>query len=97
MKLTIAVVFLSLAMTSCAMFGGKKKGHICLRHFKKMDTNGDNKVSLEEWRKYKGQKFEKMDADANGMITVDEWENAKRKHRKSCKHHHKSSSCKHHK
>jgi hypothetical protein len=50
--------------------------------FKKLDTNGDGKLTLEEWKKSPlGSKdetkaeamFKKMDADSDGSVTLEEY------------------------
>lgn len=41
-------------------------------HFKKMDANGDNKVSKEEWQKFHDTHFTELDKDADGSVTMDE-------------------------
>jgi hypothetical protein len=41
-------------------------------HFKKMDTNGDKKVSKEEWQKFHETHFAEMDKDKDGSVSMDE-------------------------
>ncbi|PJZ44942.1 calcium-binding protein [Leptospira brenneri] len=41
-------------------------------HFKKMDIDGDNKVSKEEWQKFHDGIFTELDKDADGSVTSEE-------------------------
>jgi len=58
----IILLTVSLAFTSCSHH--KKYG----KHFQKMDDNGDEKISKEEW----ANKFDLLDADKDGFITKEE-------------------------
>ncbi|PCH49277.1 MAG: calcium-binding protein [Cellvibrionales bacterium] len=39
---------------------------------KKMDTDGDQKISQEEFSTFHNARFLKMDADSDGFVTTDE-------------------------
>jgi|JI8StandDraft_1071087.scaffolds.fasta_scaffold00652_14 hypothetical protein len=41
-------------------------------HFKKMDTNSDNKVSKEEWQKFHDAHFAELDKDVDGSVSMEE-------------------------
>ncbi|XDD41934.1 hypothetical protein AB3N58_11570 [Leptospira sp. WS60.C2] len=41
-------------------------------HFKKMDTDGDKKVTKEEWQKFHDGFFQELDKDADGSISFEE-------------------------
>jgi len=75
MKKIISIVLSLLLFTITAISAhehhgkdGKGKGV----HFKKMDTDGDNKVSKDEWQKYHDAHFTELDKDADGSVTMEE-------------------------
>lgn len=53
-----------------AVQGKRGKGNR-VKPFKKMDTNGDQKVAREEWRG-QAEGFDKLDADKDGFLTREE-------------------------
>lgn len=50
----------------------KKGEHMMKDHFKKMDTDGDKKISKAEWQKFHDDKFAELDKDGNGSVTEEE-------------------------
>jgi Ca2+-binding EF-hand superfamily protein len=50
--------------------------------FKKMDTNGDGKISADEWTAAHKEMFSKMDTNGDGKISVDEMKADLEKHQK---------------
>ena len=53
-------------------------------HFGDIDTNGDDLVNWEEFKKYfphaKKKKFVKIDSNKDKMVDHDEWHDFKEKH-----------------
>ncbi|TGL52223.1 EF-hand domain-containing protein [Leptospira meyeri] len=72
--LTILTTVALVATTS--VFAHDHDGHgkkgMPRDHFKKMDTNTDNKVSKEEWQKFHDGFFTELDKDADGSVTLEE-------------------------
>ncbi|CBL44533.1 Calcium-binding EF-hand [gamma proteobacterium HdN1] len=57
--------------------------------FKRMDSNGDGKLSAEEISKARHMRLENCDKDKNGAITKEELENCRpMKHDRKGNHHH---------
>ncbi|MBM9546965.1 EF-hand domain-containing protein [Leptospira sp. 201903074] len=54
-------------------------------HFKKMDSNSDNKVSKEEWQKFHDGFFTELDKDADGSVTFEEMKAARMEKREEKK------------
>lgn len=56
--------------------GDDKKGHhrgkLGAMIMKKMDTDGDQKISKAESSSFHADRFSKMDADSDGFVTSDE-------------------------
>jgi Ca2+-binding EF-hand superfamily protein len=56
--------------------GGDKKGHhrgkMAAMIMKKMDTDGDQKISQEEFAVFHNERFSRMDADSDGFVTTEE-------------------------
>lgn len=61
--------------------GGKKGG----KHFEKIDTNADGKISLDEHLASARERFSKMDQDSDGFVTKDEARALKKKMRDKIK------------
>jgi Ca2+-binding EF-hand superfamily protein len=75
--LILGAVAASLALTSLAAptFAARQKLTPEQRAewmMKRLDTNGDNKVSLEEVQTRASEAFKNFDADGNGQVTRDE-------------------------
>lgn len=51
---------------------GNGKKLMAADHFKKMDTDGDKKVSKEEWQKFHDGFFLELDKDGDGLVSFDE-------------------------
>jgi hypothetical protein len=49
-----------------------KGGQMGKEHFKKMDTDGNGKISKEEFQKFHDAKFTEMDKDADGALSEEE-------------------------
>ena len=49
-----------------------KGGNMGKEHFKKMDADGNGKISKEEFQKFHDTKFTEMDKDADGSLTEEE-------------------------
>lgn len=68
--LTAAAIFVSAPMCFSVE---EEKGHIC---FKDIDSNGDSKVTFEEFVKYLGddkEKFTRVDLNEDGELTHEEY------------------------
>lgn len=73
----ILTILTSVALVATAsVFAHDRDGHgrnaMAGDHFKKMDANGDNKVSKEEWQKFHDGFFTELDKDADGSVTLEE-------------------------
>ncbi|XDD45536.1 hypothetical protein AB3N60_12575 [Leptospira sp. WS39.C2] len=72
--LTILLGFTLFAVPS--LFSRDKDGQgkmmMAADHFKKMDTDGDKKISKEEWQKYHDGFFQELDKDGDGSVSFDE-------------------------
>jgi hypothetical protein len=74
-KKELLVKKLSMVLGFCAVTGF---GAVALAHgggrggMKKMDANGDGKVTLDEARTAAKRRFERVDANKNGVISKDE-------------------------
>ncbi|MBM9591017.1 EF-hand domain-containing protein [Leptospira sp. 201903075] len=72
LTILVSVGFLS----AVSVFAHDREGHgkngMAGGHFKKMDTNNDNKVSKEEWQKFHDGFFTELDKDADGSVTLEE-------------------------
>ena len=67
--LLAAAAVLSLTAADAALAQGGKR-------FARTDTNGDGKISQQEFVASRGRIFERIDANHDGMITADEIANA---------------------
>ena len=45
------------------------KGHF----MRKIDTDGDERISMEEATAFQAERFEKLDPNGDGTITLEEW------------------------
>ncbi|TGL75652.1 EF-hand domain-containing protein [Leptospira jelokensis] len=76
MKKMILVLSIFTFVTTNILFAHDKEGHgkksMALGHFKKMDVDGDNKVSKEEWQKFHDAHFLELDKDGDGSVSFDE-------------------------
>ncbi|MCG6145623.1 EF-hand domain-containing protein [Leptospira bandrabouensis] len=85
--LTILISFGFTAMASLSAHDHDSRGRNAMAgdHFKKMDTNGDNKVSKEEWQKFHDGFFTELDKDADGSVTLDEMRSSRMEKREEKK------------
>lgn len=76
MKIGMQLILVVCMALSLSLFAHDKdapgKGMMAGEHFKKMDTDGDKKISKEEWQKFHDGMFQEMDKDADGSISFDE-------------------------
>ncbi|TGK49250.1 EF-hand domain-containing protein [Leptospira kanakyensis] len=75
------VTFLSFVSLVAHDHEGHGKNGMPGDHFKKMDTNGDNKISKEEWQKFHEGFFTELDKDADGSVTLEEMKSARKEKR----------------
>ncbi|TGK88320.1 EF-hand domain-containing protein [Leptospira bourretii] len=68
----ISFGFATIASLSAHDHDGHGRNAMAGDHFKKMDANGDNKVSKEEWQKFHDGFFTELDKDADGSVTLEE-------------------------
>ena len=88
-KLIAFLAVLAIGLTF-AMAQDAPKKHDPSKAFKKMDTNGDGVVTLEEFKAaYKGPdptkaeaQFKKMNKSGDGKLTLEEYTAAREKHNK---------------
>lgn len=52
------------------------------KHFEKLDTNADGKISAEEFSTHQAARFQTADSDKNGKVTLAELKAARDKHAK---------------
>ncbi|TGM61456.1 EF-hand domain-containing protein [Leptospira vanthielii] len=86
----ILTIFTSVAfLLTASVFAHDHDGHgknaMAGDHFKKMDTNSDNKVSKEEWQKFHDGFFTEIDKDADGSVTLEEMKSARMEKREEKK------------
>ena len=75
-----SVAFLSTSLALASHHGGNdgddKKGHhrgkLGAMIMKKMDADGDQKISKEEFSIFHNERFSQMDADSDGFVTTEE-------------------------
>ena len=65
--------------------GGHKGGHKGAKHFEKIDTNADGKISLDEHLASAKERFTKMDQDKDGFVTKEEAQELKKNMREKMK------------
>jgi len=91
MVLGLAAGFLATACFSGSAMadhhkgGDDSKGHRGAKMFEKMDANGDELISLEEFNAHHAEKFKKMDVDGDGKVTKEEAKAAHEKMREKMK------------
>ncbi len=71
---TIAAVATSLAIASEPVERDKdhQRAKLGQMMMKKMDTDNDHQISLQEFTQFHKQRFEKMDANNDGYVTPEE-------------------------
>ncbi len=82
----ISMIFL-ISILAISLHAHDKKGHgkMHQEHFQKMDTNGDGKISKEEWQAFHESKFSELDKDGDGFVTKEEmkeFRKEKKEHKK---------------
>lgn len=77
MKLFTILVF-AFAVLGLSAHG---KGNMMKKHFQEMDTNGDGKVSKEEWAAFHETKFSSLDKDGDGFVSAEELKEHKKEKR----------------
>lgn len=90
MKKLFTILLISFLAIGLSAHGRGKKGmdEWHKEHFKKMDTNGDGKISKEEWTAFHDEKFTKLDKDGDGQISEEdmkEFRKEKKENRKNKK------------
>jgi Ca2+-binding EF-hand superfamily protein len=76
-KTTLTMALWGVAMTALCGFAAPAHAHGGVdEEFKKMDANGDGKISADEHAAGAKMMFEKMDADHDGKVTVAEMDAA---------------------
>lgn len=85
-KLTVSFAALALMMATPALAGhhegghdGDHKGKKHEKMFEKMDTDGDGKISKDEFMQKKEKYFSEMDANGDGFVTKEEKKEAREK------------------
>ena len=71
--LVAAAVFVLIPLCSAVGEEEEEKGHIC---FNTIDSNGDNRVTFEEFAKYLGddrERFTGVDQNGDGELTHEEY------------------------
>lgn len=71
MKLTTIAALIGLSLPAAAFAHGDKAGHEAAM-FKKMDANGDGKISADEHAAGAKAMFEAMDTNHDGKVTAEE-------------------------
>lgn len=79
------LTFLSVTSVFAHDHDGHGRNAMAGDHFKKMDSNGDNKVSKEEWQKFHDGFFTELDKDADGSVTLEEMKSARMEKREEKK------------
>lgn len=77
-KLIVATLMTSLAGVGVAYAHGPRGHH---KFFERMDSDGDGRVTQEEWSATKLERFEKGDLDGDGRVTPEEMQQARQAHR----------------
>ncbi|MGE8722014.1 EF-hand domain-containing protein [Leptospira terpstrae] len=89
MKKILTILTSVAFLLSASIFAHDHDGHgknaMAGDHFKKMDTNSDNKVSKEEWQKFHEGFFTELDKDADGSVTLEEMKAARMEKREEKK------------
>ena len=75
-----SIMFLSTSIVLASHHGsndgenmkGQHHGKIGAMIMKKMDTDGDRKISQEEFSTFHNERFSRMDADSDGFVTTEE-------------------------
>jgi Ca2+-binding EF-hand superfamily protein len=80
--LLVAMAISLLGIISISAHDGKGKGHMGKEHFKKIDTDGDGKISKDEWQKFHESKFTEMDKDTDGSLSEEEIQSFHKEKRK---------------
>ena len=71
-KLFSLILTVTLLLAGSIYSHDHKKGDRMKDHFKKMDTDGDNKISKAEWDTFHENKFKELDKNSDGSITDEE-------------------------
>lgn len=78
----LALMTVFLVAMSCSRYKHHK------HHWKKMDADGDNRISKAEFTKYTQNKFGQMDANKDGFVTKEEKKAWKKNKKKYCQKKH---------
>lgn len=80
-KFTISAVAMTVAMTAGAAFAHDHWED----KFKKMDSNDDGMISMQEFNAQTQEKFVKMDTNGDNMVSMDEMKAHKEKYKEEKK------------
>jgi hypothetical protein len=68
-----AIILIAVFFLNPLTIANEEKGHIC---FRMIDSNKDNKVTFQEFKKYFGsdmEKFKAIDLNKDGTLSHDEY------------------------